>query len=126
MLGNDVRVLQLSGVETAAHIHGFANLGANAGTPRFIAGLAAAPNPSLGGSTRLTFHLSRSGSVSLAIVGVDGRSLRSSPTSTYAPGTHTFEWDGRDDDGRMVAPGVYYAIARTPDGEKVTRIARLR
>jgi flagellar hook assembly protein FlgD len=76
--------------------------------------------------TRLTFHLSRSGNVSLSIVGVDGRSLRSIPAALYAPGTHSYEWDGRDDDGRPVAAGVYFAVARTPDGEKVTRIARIR
>jgi hypothetical protein len=189
VLGFDVRVVALSSAETAAHIHGFADLGANAdvlqalpagtqklGTwnygaanetdvllgrtyfnvhtenhgggeirgqitglpgaealldvgdekPRTVPGLSAAPNPSPGGMTRLTFQLSRSGSVSLAIVGVDGRALRSVPATLYAPGPHSFEWDGRDDDGRLVAPGVYFAVARTPDGEKVTRIARLR
>ena len=191
VLGFDVRVVALSSPEIAAHIHGFADLGANAGvqmgivpvpgaqklgtwaygaanetdvllgrayfnvhtnanpggeirgqilglpgegallevgggTPRAVTGLAAAPNPSPGGSTRLTFKLSRSGSVTLAIVGVDGRALRNVPSTVYAPGTHTYDWDGHDDDGRPVAPGVYFAIAHTPDGEKITRIARIR
>jgi len=191
VLGYDVRVVALSAPENAAHIHGFAALGGNAGvqmaiapvpgaqklgtwaygaanetdvllgrsyfnvhtnanpggeirgqimslpgdgallgvgesTPRVVAGLAAAPNPSAGGATKLTFHLSRSGNVSLSIVGVDGRALRSIPAALYAPGAHSYEWDGRDDDGRPVAAGVYFAVARTPDGEKVTRIARIR
>ena len=101
-------------------------LGVSEERPRVISGLAAAPNPSGGGATRLSFQLSRSGSVTFAIMGVDGRALRTVPATVYAPGQHSIEWDGRDDDGRMVAPGVYFAIARTPDGEKITRIARLR
>lgn len=191
VLGYDVRVIQLSALETAAHIHGFAALGTNAGVqmalapvpgaqklgtwtygaanetdvllgrayfnvhtaafpggeirgqimslpgegallavdqekPLVTTGLAAAPNPSSGGATQLMFHLSRSGNVSLSIVGVDGRLVRSVPAALYAPGPHSYEWDGRDDDGRPVAAGVYFAIARTPDGEKVTRVARIR
>ncbi len=187
ILSYDVRVLMVSPNETAAHIHGFAASGTNAGvlqplslgpqkvgtwaygaanegevlsgrtyfnvhtnanpggeirgqienvpgagallgvggTPRSVTGLAAAPNPSAG-RTRLTFQLTRTGAVSLAIVGVDGRAVRSIPASTFAPGNHTYEWDGRDDDGRAVAPGVYFAIARTLEGDQVTRLARLR
>lgn len=191
VLGYDVRVVALSALETAAHIHGFADPGFNAGvqqaiapspgaqklgtwaygaanetdvllgrtyfnvhtgafpggeirgqisslpgegslvgvgdeTARGSARLAAAPNPSPGGSTRLMFQLARAGKVSFAIIGVDGRSVRNVPAEMYSPGTHSYEWDGRDDDGRPVAPGIYFAIARTPDGEKITRVARIR
>lgn len=93
--------------------------------PRTLAGLSAAPNP-FGGRTVLSFQLARTGSVSLAIVGVDGRVLRRVPSALFAPGAHSYEWDGRDDEGRTAAPGMYFAIVRTPDGEKVTRLARLR
>lgn len=191
VLGYDVRVVALGSAETAAHIHGFADPGFNAGVLQAIAPspgaqklgtwaygaanevavllgrtyfnvhtvanpggeirgqiqslpgdgaildvgddhsggaarLAAAPNPSLGGSTRLMFQLSRSGSVSFSIVGVDGRAVRNVPAETYEPGPHSYAWDGRDDAGKPVAPGIYFAIARTPDGEKITRIARIR
>jgi hypothetical protein len=91
---------------------------------RATPGLAAAPNP-FGSRTVLSFQLSRTGSVSMAIVGVDGRIVRRVPAALLAPGNHSYEWDGRDDDGRAAAPGVYFAVVRTPDGEKVTRVARI-
>jgi len=188
-LSHDVRVIALSASETAAHIHGFADLGSNAGVQTALpagaqklgvwtygaaneadviagrayfnvhtttnpggeirgqildlpgqppatlgvgagpagglTGLAAAPNPSAGG-TRLTFQLARTGSVSLAIVGLDGRIVRELPASLYAPGTHSYDWDGLDARGARVAPGMYFAIVRTPEGTSVTRLARLR
>jgi hypothetical protein len=188
-LSYDERIVALSATETAAHIHGFAGTGANAGvlsaqvlgtqkigvwgygaanednvrdgltyfnvhttafpggeirgqivglpiappppvlgvggTPRLTGGLEAAPNP-FGARTVLSFQLARTGSVSLSIVGVDGRVVRDVPAATYAPGPHSFEWDGRDDEGRTAAPGVYFARIRTPDGEHTTRLARLR
>ena len=100
-------------------------LGVGPGGPRLTGGLAAAPNP-FGARTTLSFQLARTGSVSLSIVGVDGRAVRSVPATMYAPGSHTFEWDGLDDAGRAAAPGVYFAVIRTPEGESTTRIARLR
>ena len=93
--------------------------------PRHVSGLAAAPNP-FGGRTQLTFQLARTGRVSLRIVDVNGRSVRQLPDATYAPGAHSLEWDGHDDEGRAVSPGVYFAVVKTSEGEKITRVARLR
>ena len=93
--------------------------------PRGLTGLAAAPNP-FGNRTSLTFNLSRTGTVSLAIMGVDGRIVRKIAPSTFAPGPHSYQWDGLDDDGRSVAPGVYFAIVNTPEGKQMTRLARLQ
>lgn len=187
-LSYDVRLLAL-GAETAAHIHGYAAAGANAGVlngltlgaqkkgawaygapntanvlggltyfnahtttspggeirgqllglprqntvivtgvgggPRLTSGLAAAPNP-FGLRTALTFSLSRTGRVAMSVVGVDGRLVREFPEATFAPGNHTFEWDGLDNDGRSVGAGVYFVVVRGPEGRKTTRLARLR
>ena len=86
---------------------------------------AAAPNP-FGVRTQLTFQLARTGNVSMSIVGVDGRVVRHVAAAMFAPGPHTFEWDGRDDSGQIAAPGVYFAVVRTAEGAKITRLARLR
>ena len=93
--------------------------------PRYVPGLAAAPNP-FGARTRLTFQLARTGPVGLRIIGVDGRTVRNLPDATYAPGAHSLDWDGLDDQGRAAAPGVYFAVVRTAEGQKITRVARLR
>lgn len=95
------------------------------GTPRLTSGLAAAPNP-FGRRTVLSFALARTGRVAMSVVGIDGRVVREFPEATFAPGTHSFEWDGLDSDGRNVAPGVYFAVVRGPEGTKTTRLARLR
>ena len=102
-----------------------ATTGVGGGTPRPGVALSAAPNPS-GGRTRLTLQLPRGGRASLAIVGIDGRRVRAIADGTFAPGPQAHDWDGRDDGGGEVAPGIYFAIAHTPDGMQVTRLARLR
>lgn len=86
--------------------------------------LHAAPNP-FGTRTRISFQLVRSGSIALAIFDVNGRIVRSMPATPCAPGPHSFEWDGLDDAGIATAPGVYFALVRTPEGRRGTRIARL-
>ena len=94
-------------------------------TARLLPGLAAAPNP-FASRTSLTFSLARTGSVSMAIMSVDGRRVRNVPPTLFAPGPHSYQWDGLDDDGRAVSPGVYFALVHTPDGDITTRLARLR
>ena len=95
------------------------------GPPRALPGLLAAPNP-FGGRTSLSFNLPRTGTVSLAILSVDGRRVRSVEPALFAPGPHSYVWDGLDDEGRTVAPGVYFAVVHLPDGDITTRLARLR
>ena len=92
--------------------------------PRKGASLAAAPNP-FAHRTVLSFQLARTGRVRMAVVGVDGRQVRSMGESLFAPGEHQIEWDGLDDAGARVAPGVYFAVITTPDGTRTTRLARL-
>jgi flagellar hook assembly protein FlgD len=36
---------------------------------------------------------------------------------SYAAGLHELNWDGRDDDGRSVGPGIYYVRAIVPGVE---------
>ena len=95
------------------------------GPPRVLPRLSAAPNP-FGSHTSLTFNLPRTSAVSLAILSVDGRRVRNVPPTLFAPGPHTYEWDGLDDAGRAAAPGIYFAVVHTPDGDITTRLARLK
>ena len=67
-----------------------------------------APNP-MRGSTLLTFGLplNPNGRVTLSIMDPGGRRIRTFPRA-FAPGTNQVVWDGTDDAGRPVQPGVYF------------------
>ena len=70
------------------------------------------PNPSFTGSA-VAFSLDRSGPVRLRIVDVAGRVLRILEKGTLGKGRHVARWDGRTDDGRQVAPGLYLVELRS-------------
>lgn len=90
-------------------------------------GLAAArPNP-FHASTELEFTLARPGPVSLAVHDLLGRRVRTlARGERFDAGTRRIAWDGRGDDGRPVATGVYFVRLET-DGRSWTRgVARIR
>jgi photosystem II stability/assembly factor-like uncharacterized protein len=65
------------------------------------------PNPSSGGTT-LAWNLAREGTVTVDIVTVSGRRVRTA-TVDAAAGPGALFWDGRDGQGRPVAAGTYLA-----------------
>ncbi|MEO6463830.1 MAG: metallophosphoesterase, partial [Candidatus Eisenbacteria bacterium] len=78
-----------------------------AGTTLRVAG----PNPSSGGPVRLAFELPRAGQVALSIVDAAGRRVRElSAGRQHEGGPHTATWDGRDEGGRGVPAGLYFAL----------------
>jgi hypothetical protein len=78
--------------------------GAEAG-PRFA---GARPNP---GVAPVTWHftLGSAGPARLALFDVGGRRVRLLVDAELPAGAHERAWDGRDDRGRRVPPGVYWA-----------------
>lgn len=81
-----------------------------------VTGLSpASPNPSRGTAT-LRYSLSRAGHAELAIFSVDGRKVRQLSSGSREAGAYEQTWNGRDNGGRPVAPGVYYARLRTAQG----------
>ncbi len=79
------------------------------------------PNPTAGSGT-VTFSLPRAGQTRIALYAVDGRRARQLADGVFAGGVHRLEWDGLDDTGHRLAPGVYY-IRLTCLGE--TRVSRI-
>lgn len=66
------------------------------------------PNPSAG-TTVFSFALPRDASTRLAIYGANGRLVRALMTGPAVAGVHAVLWNGRDESGRRVTPGVYWA-----------------
>ncbi len=89
-----------------------------------IARLTASPNPSRG---RVRFTLEARGGLQgpLRITDVHGRSVARVGSRSEADRCEV-SWDGRDAQGRVLAPGVYWVIAETGSGDLVRKIALVR
>jgi hypothetical protein len=96
--------------------------GLTASTPRaYVTGLMPAmPNP-FGRSTTFAFTLAQAGRADLEVYSVDGRRVRTITSGVRDAGEYRLEWNGTDDAGRSIAPGVYYARLVTAQG-RFTRV----
>jgi hypothetical protein len=65
------------------------------------------PNP-FGPVTRIDYRLGEGGPVNLAVFDAGGRQVRALIRTVQGPGEYSVRWDGRDDNGRSVTPGVYF------------------
>jgi glucose/arabinose dehydrogenase len=78
------------------------------------------PNPATAGSgTTIRFQVSRAGPVTLRIVDVSGRSVRTLVAAAMPAGVHSVHWDGRTDDGSPASGGTYLWRLVTAGGEPV-------
>jgi flagellar hook assembly protein FlgD len=68
--------------------------------------LVSYPNP-LTSRTTLSFSTGSDGNVSLTIFDISGRVVRDLVSTFYTSGTSSVEWDGCDNRGNRVVPGIY-------------------
>ena len=95
---------------------------APSGAVRLYAGQ---PNP-FAASTLIRFDLSAPARVSLAVYDVSGRRLRQLHPRAFEPqGAHLATWDGRDDTGHEVAPGLYFYRLETDLETHSARVVRV-
>lgn len=85
---------------------------------------SAAPNPFRTG-TRLYFDLARDARVEMSVFGVDGRRITRLVNERLPAGSYSRAWDGRDEAGRRVAPGVYLVRLERDGVAGTLRIVRL-
>jgi flagellar hook assembly protein FlgD len=57
---------------------------------------------------------------------VDGRRVRTLVNGTREAGEHRQEWDGRDDSGRTLGAGIYWARLSTSEGTFQRTVVLLR
>ena len=76
------------------------------------------PNP-FNSSTVIRFALPEYQEIELSIFNLAGQKVATLVKKYYPAGVHTVSWDGRDDDGRELASGVYLYRLRTGDGQEV-------
>jgi hypothetical protein len=89
-----------------------------ASAPPAVRLLAVAPNPaSLGAAAiQLRFELERATRAQVEVFDTTGRLVRRLIDESLASGAHTAAWDGRNDAGRLAAPGVYFYHLATESG----------
>jgi hypothetical protein len=78
-------------------------------------GMRVAPSPARGWA-QLRFALPQAGRARVDVLDVEGRVVRVLADCELARGTHTLDWDGRDEAGRSVAGGIYVCRLVTPAG----------
>ncbi|HZM14854.1 MAG TPA: PA domain-containing protein [Candidatus Krumholzibacteria bacterium] len=84
-----------------------------------------APNP-FALATTVRFDLSRTERVDLVIYDVAGRLVRRLASGPMDPGSYTVLWDGTDDRGQTVAPGVYFSVFDGAGKRETQRLVRIR
>lgn len=87
--------------------------------------LAVQPNPAPGGCM-LRFSLAAPRQGALTVFDASGRKVRTLKSGAFAPGENASHWDGRDDAGRAVPQGVYFALLSLDQGVQTRRFALLR
>ncbi len=94
-------------------------------TPMALRCLPPRPQPSAGRVT-IAFELPRDARVTLAVHDVTGRRVRDLlPGHDLPAGRHEATWDGRDERGAAVPPGVYWARLEAAGAVASRRIVRL-
>ena len=85
----------------------------------------AAPNPS-SSTSDFSIHLTRGGSVRVAVHDVRGRELAVLHKGEMTAGYHAIRWDGRDRSGKVTPAGIYFIAVQSPDGLATGKIVRVK
>lgn len=84
------------------------------------------PNP-FNPATKFSFSVPKDGSsVVLAIHSVDGRRTRQLVDTILPGGEHSITWRGRDDDGRKLPSGVYFACLQAGGEVRVRKVVMVQ
>jgi len=100
-------------------------------SPDLDDGFAVWPTPSRDGAVSVSYRAAgwlggAEGRVHLAVYDVSGRLRRTLVDGDVSLGEHTTTWNGRDDDGRPVASGMYLMRLRTAGLELERRLTVVR
>ncbi|MBD3334588.1 MAG: T9SS type A sorting domain-containing protein [Candidatus Eisenbacteria bacterium] len=83
------------------------------------------PNP-FAGSTALRYRLQRPSQVQVRVIDSAGRIVRTLLRAHQSRGRHSVVWDGRDEQHRSAANGVYFFIVSTDTRNLSRRMVLLR
>jgi len=87
---------------------------------------SAFPNPTRAEATTIPFTVSRRGAVKLRILDVNGREVRRFVNEMMDAGEQRVQWDGRNERGEPVPPGIYVYELRASGLKAARKLVRLR
>jgi hypothetical protein len=73
----------------------------------------------------IRFGIPQAAPVELAVYNAAGEMVRRLATGDRVAGYHRLTWDGRDDAGRQVSRGIYYARLATGDSREMRKLVKL-
>ncbi|MCB4792410.1 MAG: carboxypeptidase regulatory-like domain-containing protein [Elusimicrobia bacterium] len=74
-------------------------------------------NPRAGGTCKVWFNLSQPGDVTIKVYDFMGSQVRTGlDNANHASGISQWNWDGKDNDGKIVPPGIYILYFKYPGG----------
>ena len=82
------------------------------------------PNP-FNASTMIDFNTS-GGNVTLEVFDLTGALVKTLVDREFEAGTHSINWDGSGDNGKVIASGVYFYKISTTEGNQVRRMTLLK
>ncbi len=97
----------------------------NGGVPQVTQLAGAYPNP-FNPQTTVAFDLSRADHARVMIYDVQGRVVRRLVDESLPAGRHETVWQGRDDNGRSVSSGVYFARLEATSGHGMTKLVLVK
>jgi hypothetical protein len=83
------------------------------------------PNP-VSGNAYISFNIAKPTSASLRIYDASGRVIRTLINGHYNTGTHNLVWNGKDDNDRAVAEGVYFYTLETDNHSSTKKLVLTR
>jgi hypothetical protein len=92
---------------------------------RSLSVLSPSPNPTTG-LTALQMLIPRDGAVRLMVLDATGRQVRLLADGQFSAGLRDVFWDGRDDEGRLAASGIYFARLMWEGSTETTRMVLVR
>jgi hypothetical protein len=111
-----------SGTYALAVDQAWAGVGPGTGVP---ARLGASPTP-FATRTQLAWTLAQDGDATLSAYDVRGARVRTLARGHWAAGSHVIEWEGDDDSGRALPPGLYFVRLSEPGREETARVVIAR
>ena len=83
------------------------------------------PNP-FNPETTLKYSISESGTVELLIYNIKGQKVSTLVNDEHEPGEYSVIWKGKNDYGKSVSTGVYFAVLKTDNKEILSKLMLLK